>query len=107
MEKWTHITMTKQQVYKHLLQNVCSLVNRIEEFGNLFQEEPRLCLFLIVKEIADPVVLNTVNWVSEASPTLGSIKISYVYMSVCLSCHKMRRRNYIRACSKSVLGGKN
>ena len=48
---------------------------------------------------------------SEASPTLGcSIEISrdiYIYMSVYLSCPKMRRRNYVRACSKSVLGGKN
>ena len=26
-------------------------------------------------------------------------------MSVCLSCPKMRRRNDVRACSKSVLGG--
>ena len=31
----------------------------------------------------------------------------YVGMSVCLSCPKMRRQNYVRACSKSVLGGKN
>ena len=28
-------------------------------------------------------------------------------MSVCLSSPKMLRRNYVRACSKSVLGGKN
>ena len=28
-------------------------------------------------------------------------------LSVCMSCPKMRRRNYVRACSKSVLGGKN
>ena len=27
-----------------------------------------------------------------------------IYMSVCLSCPKMRRRNYVCACSKSVLG---
>ena len=37
------------------------------------------------------------NWASEASPPLGcSIEISrdiYIYMSVCLSCPKMRRRN--------------
>ena len=47
------------------------------------------------------------NWASEANPTLGcSIKIS-VCRYVCLSCPKMRRRNYVRACSKSVLGGKN
>ena len=47
-----------------------------------------------------------VNWASEASPTLGcSIEISRdIYMSVCLSCPIMRRRNYVRACSKSVLG---
>ena len=38
------------------------------------------------------------NWASEASPT---------HIHVCLSCPKMRRRNYVRACSKSVLGGKN
>ena len=31
----------------------------------------------------------------------------YIYMSVCLSCPKIRRRNYVRACSKSVLGCKN
>ena len=34
-----------------------------------------------------------------------SIEISCdIYMSVCLSCPKMRRQNYVRACSKSVLG---
>ena len=49
------------------------------------------------------------NWASEASPTLGcSIEISGdIYVSVCLSCTKMRRWNYVRACSKSFLGGKN
>ena len=50
------------------------------------------------------------NWASEASPTLGcSIEISrdISILSVYLSCPKMRRRNYVRACSKSVLGGKN
>ena len=53
------------------------------------------------------------NWASEASPTQGcSIEISrdiYVYMCMCLSWSKKRRRNYVgqtRACSKSVLGGK-
>ena len=30
-----------------------------------------------------------------------------IYMSVSLSCPKMRRWNYVCACSKSVLGGKN
>ena len=45
-------------------------------------------------------------WASEASPTLGcSIEISrdiYIYVCryVCLSWSKMRRRNYVRACSK-------
>ena len=52
------------------------------------------------------------NWASEASPTLWcSIEISGdIYMSVdrsvCLSCTKMRRQNYVHACSKSFLGGK-
>ena len=51
------------------------------------------------------------NWASEASPTLGcSIEISRdIYMSVCLSWSKKRRRKYVgqtRACSKSVLGSK-
>ena len=46
-----------------------------------------------------------------ASPILGcSIEISRdIYMSVCLSWSKKRRRNYVgqmRACSKSVLGSK-
>ena len=50
------------------------------------------------------------NWAraKRASPTLScSIEISRDIMSVCLSSPKMRRRNYVRACSKSVLGGKN
>ena len=58
-----------------------------------------------------------INWASEVSPTLGcSIEISrdiyiYIYICryVCLSWSKKRRRNYVgqmRACSKSVLGGK-
>ena len=47
------------------------------------------------------------NWASEASPTQGcSIEISRdIIMSVCLSCTKMRRRNYVRACSKPFGGG--
>ena len=57
---------------------------------------------------------------AKRTPTLGcSIEISrdiYKYVgrsvgrSVCLSCPKMRRRNYVaqmRACSKSDLGGYN
>ena len=47
------------------------------------------------------------NWASEAG---CSIKISrYIYICVCVSWSKKRRRNYVgqtRACSKSVLGGK-
>ena len=39
-------------------------------------------------------------------------KFRVIYMwsvgwSVCLSCTKMRRQNYVRACSKSFFGGKN
>ena len=47
------------------------------------------------------------NWASEASPTQGcSIEILRdIIMSVCLSCTKMRRRNYVRACSKFFDGG--
>ena len=47
------------------------------------------------------------NWASEASPTpVCSIEISgdihmSVGRSVCRSCTKMRRQNYLRACSKS------
>ena len=32
----------------------------------------------------------------------SAMVLMYIYMSVCLSCPKMRRRNYVRACSKSV-----
>ena len=50
------------------------------------------------------------NWASEVSPTLGySIEISRdICRYVCLSWSKKRRRKYgqMRACSKSVLGGK-
>ena len=46
------------------------------------------------------------NWASEASPTLGcSIEIShniYIYMSVCLSCPKMRRQNYMHAHTRVI-----
>ena len=44
-------------------------------------------------------------WASEASPTLGcSIEISRdIYMSVCLSCPKMRRRNYVKANAQSQI----
>ena len=45
MEEWTCITMTKQQVYKHVLQKkkIALLVSLIEELGKPFQRgEPRL-----------------------------------------------------------------
>ena len=47
----------------------------------------------------------TNNWASEASPTLGcSIEISSdMYMSVCLSCPKMRRRNYANTHAQSQI----
>ena len=32
-------------------------------------------------------------------------EIKHSKKSVCLLCPKMRRRDYVRACSKSVLGG--
>ena len=55
-------------------------------------------------------VYNVVNWASEASHTGVILRDIYCMynMSVCLSCAKMRRLNYVaqtRACSKSVLGG--
>ena len=40
------------------------------------------------------------------TPVWGSLRLPN-YVSVYLSCPKVRRRNYVRACSKSVLGGKN
>ena len=58
--KWTHITMTKQQVYKQFLQNCLLSGNLIEEFGNPFQEESLDLLVFYTKEIVDPAVLNTV-----------------------------------------------
>ena len=34
-------------------------------------------------------------------------RVTYIcYIYVCLSWSKKRRRNYVRACSKSVLGGR-
>ena len=45
----------------------------------------------------------SLDWTNEASPTLGcSIEIS---RGPCLSCTKIRRPNYVQACSKSVFGG--
>ena len=83
-----------------------SCVNRKFRFKN-----PNSASFTIFPVNTEPRV--SANWASEASPTLGcSIEISrdiYIYMCMCLSWSKKRRRNYVgqtRACSKSVLGGK-
>ena len=39
------------------------------------------------------------------SPCNGNhFSSKYICRSVCLSCPKMRRRNYVRACSRSVFG---
>ena len=62
------------------------------------------CYFYVLRNMVGDMFLFICYWASEASPTLGcSIEIS-VCQYVCLSCPKMRRQNYVRACSKSVLG---
>ena len=43
------------------------------------------------------------DWASEACPTHWAVQSRF--RAIWLSCPIMRRRNYVRACSKSVLGG--
>ena len=65
-----------------------------------------LFLFCSRNDLARPV-MGTIFLVELISKGVVCNKCIYICVSVCLSCPKMRRRNYIRSCSMSVLGGKN